>query len=347
MLPEVAIPASVTSTWVKVVLDLHARFSTHFPSHFHHHVVDVPYYEDQPPAASLLVLDPDLDLSWLRPDPGANNTHGYWNPSSELKLPPNRSHLFPPGARGKPLSRAPYYYVADDDLRRKFKVPTLGSVPLDLQVFDKGEASVGSSPLALLESHLRVSMLENYTTDEYLRIALVLAKCATGASDVVPQAVALELLPGVVVQSAMANSRCGQSLSAGYVGNVVALRDVVLDRFTTDERTTNVLRGGDFSGPSLFGPLPESFSALLDTPHGAAKLRCRSKPSASKPQNRRAAASASASANPTVANLGVKRPGPSVAAGSDTKRFKPAATQPGRGTPFPKKPAGRGKYGRS
>ena len=237
--------------------------------------------------------------------------------------------------------------MADDVLHCKFRAPSLGSVPLDLQVFDKGGASVGSSPLALLESHFRVSLLESYMTDAYLRIALDLAKCATGTSIVVPPAVALELLPGVVVQSAMANSRCGQSLSAGYVGNVVALRDVVLDRFTTDECTTNVLRGGDFSGPSLFGPLPESFSALLDTPHGAAKLRCRSKPSASKPQNRRNAASASASANPTVANLGVKRPGPSVAAGSDTKRFKPAATQPGRGTPFPKKPAGRGKYGRS
>ena len=83
MLPEEAIPTSVTSKKNKVVLDLHARLSTLFPSHFHHDVVDVPYYEDQPPAAPLLVLDPDLSRSWLRPTPGACDTHGYWNPSGE------------------------------------------------------------------------------------------------------------------------------------------------------------------------------------------------------------------------------------------------------------------------
>ena len=143
----------------------------------------------------------------------------------------------------------------------------------------------------------------------------------------------------------MANSHCGQSLAAGYVGNVVALRDVVLDRFTTKQRTTNVLRGGDFSGPSLFGPLPESFASLLDTPQGAG-YRCRSKPPASKP-DRRTASSAAGPAAPAASTSGFKRPGSFVSVGSDTKRFKPAPSQPGKGTPFPKKPAGRGKYGRS
>ena len=134
--------------------------------------------------------------------------------------------------------------MADDVLRRKFRAPSLGSVSLDLQVFDKGGASVGSSPLALLESHIRVSLLESYTTDAYLRIALVLAKCAPGASNVLP-AVALKLLPGVIIQSA---SRCGQSLAAGYVGNVIALHEVVLDRFTTDVRVALLLTGGGLFG---------------------------------------------------------------------------------------------------
>ena len=83
MLPEEATPASVTSMWDKVVLDLHAHLSTLFPSRFHHVVVDLPYYEVQPTAASLLVLNPDLSRSWLRPTPGACVTHGYWNPSGE------------------------------------------------------------------------------------------------------------------------------------------------------------------------------------------------------------------------------------------------------------------------
>ena len=83
LLPEEAVPASVTSKKNKVVLDLHALLSTPFPSHFHLDVVDLPYYEGQPPAASLLVLDPALSRSWLRPTPGASDAHGYWNPSGE------------------------------------------------------------------------------------------------------------------------------------------------------------------------------------------------------------------------------------------------------------------------
>ena len=106
MLPEEAVPPSVTNKRNKVVLDLHANLSPHFPSHFHHEVVDVPFYEEQPPAASLLIVDPDLSRTWLRPPPAAGDSHGYWAPSSECKLPPNRSHLFPPGAKGKPLGKS-------------------------------------------------------------------------------------------------------------------------------------------------------------------------------------------------------------------------------------------------
>ena len=224
---------------------------------------------------------------------------------------------------------------------QSFKAPTLQSVSLNLQVFDKGEVSVGSSPLAMLEAHLRASLLECWTTDAYLQIVHELSKCAAGLSDSVPQAEALELLPEVVRQTAMANARSGQSLGAGYVGNVVALRDVVLDRFRAEERTLNTLRGGDFTGPSLFGPLPESFASLLDTPQGS-KLRCSSKASGSRAPSSRPPA-------PVVPSpvSGFKRPGPSVGPSSGAKRPKPAAAQSGRNPPFPKKPAGRGKYGRS
>ena len=93
---------------------------------------------------------------------------------------------------------------------------------------------------------------------------------------------AIELLPGVVRQAAMANARTGQSLSAGYVGNLVNLRDAVLGRFTVPKRTQEILRGGDFTGDSLFAPLPESFSFLLDTVSGA-ELRCTSGSAQPKP----------------------------------------------------------------
>ena len=348
--PEDALQASLTISRNKVVLDLHTRLSPFFPSHFHQDEVAVPYYEEQPPRASLLVIDPDLSRSWFCPPLSVpTDTHGYWKPSERVKLPPNRSKLFPPNPKVKPLGRAPHYYVADEALREKFQAPTLGSVSLDPQVFDKGEVSVGTSPLALLEAHMRASLLESYTTEAYLQIVFELSKCAAGTSDVVPQVEALELLPQVVKQCAMASARTSQSLAAGYVGNVIALRDLVLDRFTTQPRTINVLRGGHFLGPSLFGPLPESFSALLDTPQGA-KYRCSSVAPRSKAPARSTPAPAAAPA--AVASVsGFKRSYPSVSNAYDAKRSKPAAPS-GRGAPFPggyKKPAGRGRgqYGRS
>ena len=62
---------------------------------------------------------------------------------------------------------------------------------------------------------------------------------------------AIELLAGIVPQAAMANVSNTQSLAAAYVGNIVALRDVVLGRFTVPERTKEVLKGGDFTGAFL------------------------------------------------------------------------------------------------
>ena len=131
----------------------------------------------------------------------------------------------------------------------------------------------------------------------------------------------------------MANALSGQSLSAGYVGNIVALRDMVLGRFTVPGRTMEVLRGRDFTSDTLFAPLPESYSSLLDTVPGAA-LRCTSKTSRPK--------AASSSATPAAyASLPMKRP---AAPGPSTLAKQPKISQPpkGRGQPFQRKPAGRG-----
>ena len=121
----------------------------------------------------------------------------------------------------------------------------------------------------------------------------------------------------------------------------MSLIHFLLYLFYGPKRAINTLRGGDFTGPSLFGPLPESFASLLDTPQGS-KLRCSSKASGSGALSSRPPA-------PVVPSpvSGFKRPGPSVGPSSGAKRPKPAAAQSGRNPPFPKKPAGRGKYGRS
>ena len=334
---EEAVRSSGTARKNKVVLDLHTKLYPHFSALFHRNEVTVDWHQDRPPAEPLLLIDPVLARTWLRPPVTCpTDTHGYWDPSVvNGKLPPNRSRLYPPTTRSKPGHRAPYYHVQDDDLREMFKANIPGTVTLDLHVFDIGEISVSSSPLAMMEAHFRASLLESYTTDSYLFIVNELTKCIVGSSDLMTPVEAMELLPEVVRQSAQANSRSGQALAAGYVCNVVALRDLVLSRFSTQQRTINILRGGDFTGPSLFGPLPESFSALLDAPQGA-KFRCSTKSSSKAPQR------TSVSAAPAVQ----KRP-VSAAPAPAAKRQKtapPAAPIPAKQGYFHNKPANRGKY---
>ena len=133
------------------------------------------------------------------------------------------------------------------------------------------------SPHTLLDSHLRTGLLEHYTTDAYLRIILDLTKCLSGKSTTVPHDEALDLLPRVVKQAARSNSRAGYSQVAAYTCNKIALRDQVLHQFKEpNPRTGEVLRGSNLLGERLFGPIPESFTAVLNSDQGRG-LRCVSK----------------------------------------------------------------------
>ena len=229
----------------RIVAELHSQLAAHFPDHFHHVEEAVPYYEiKSDPAAPLLIIDPDFSRSWLRPPvPKPDDTFGYW-PAKNCKLPPTRRTLFPPTTKAKPLGRAPYYHVADDTLRKTLdSTVQMDKVHLDLKVFDVADVSIRNAPQAALDVHLRRATLETFTTDAYLQLLFELSECISGASQTVSQLRAIELLPGVVRQAAMANARTGQSLSAGYVGNIVNLRDAVLGRFTVPKRTQEILRG--------------------------------------------------------------------------------------------------------
>ena len=332
-------PAPVSARKKRIVADLHTRLAVHFPAYFHHIEEAVPYYEiKSDPASPLLIVDPDLDRSWLRPPvPKPDDSFGYW-PAATCKLPPTRRTLFPPTTKAKPLGRTPYYHVPDDTLRKTLDSATqMDKVHLDLKAFDVADVSIRNAPQAALDVLLRRAMLENYTTDAYLQLVFELSECISGASQTVTQLEAIELLSGVVRQAAMANARAGQSLSAGYVGNIVALRDTVLGRFTVPKRTMEILRGGDFTGNSLFAPLPESFSSLLDTVSGA-ELRCTSGSARPKPPSVPVAAVPAAPA----AAQSLKRHNPS---GSNprSKFLKTSQALRGKGgSSFHKKPAGRG-----
>ena len=264
----------------KMILALHARLAAVFPEAFHVKETLLPYYElsaDSNPCP-LLRVDPDLSHTWFIPPPGPRDTFGYW--TSAAKLPPNKKSLSPPYSEIKQLPRPPVFHVPDSDLKKLFESPVKEKVYLDVNVFDSASVNVKTSPHALIDAHLRASLFERHTTDAYMRMLVTLSDCAAGASLAVGPSEALSLLPELARQAALANARLGQSLTAAYVGNTVALRDHVLDKFVVPTRTGETLRGGGFNTERLFGPLPESFATLLDAHHGSG-LRCKLKPASS------------------------------------------------------------------
>ena len=59
------------------------------------------------------------------------------------------------------------------------------------------------------------------------------------------------------------NQRSGQAQLAAYVSNKLALRDVVLNKYSSQNTSRDILRGSSFLSHNHFGPLPEFFSESL------------------------------------------------------------------------------------
>ena len=328
----------------KALLALHTRLYDFFPHEFSLQESTLPYYESSSDSSPkpLLHLDPDLEHSWLRPPAQSQDTVGHWTASA--KLPPGKRMLHTPHSVKKQLPRPAFFYVPDVGLRALLDAPLRDKEFLPLEVFDTDSISTKASPHALLDLHLRNSVFERFATDSYMRILVELSSCLAGTSDRVPYAEAASLLPEVVKQAALANTRLGQSLTAAFVGNAVALRDTVLDKFVVPSRTREVLRGGDFSTETLFGPLPESFKSLFTTQQGK-DLRCTKKFAAS--------SYGSHFYKPATPSSQSSRFQPLKRSGSSSglpPAKRPASSVPasrGRGANFRRRPAGqRSKLGR-
>ena len=336
-------PPSATSTKRKVVLALHSRLAELFPNSFHYKETNLPYWESSSEKPfPLLCVNPELEGTWLRPPPCVEDDYyGYWKSDTNLKLPPSKSSLAPPRSLKPQLRRPAYFHLPDVELQALLEAPTRDKIFLPPNIFDRTSVSVKSSPLALLDAHLRTSLLESFTTESYMRILVELANCAAGTAEapVVGPSEAVSLLPEVSRQAAEANARSQQSLTAAFVTDTVALRDYVLNNFVVNERTLGYLRGGDFSTRSLFGPLPEHFSTLLDSPHNG-ELRCSSKSASFTYATPTTAASSYAS---TSYNASVHRPSTSSTAQkrSASSRGNPKAKR--TSAPVSRPPKGRGK----
>lgn len=332
-LPETS-PATTNDH--KVVLALHTRLADVYQDSFYVKQKKLLHWERNTTVPfPLLCVDPDLDGTWLCPPPKVqDDTYGFW--ANDVKLPPPKTRLTPPDAEHKYMKRPSYYHVVDEPLKALFGAGIKEKIFLPPNLFDKSSVSV-SSPHALLDVHLQSSLLENFTVDAYMPILSDLINCAAGTSSTVSPSEALSLMPEVARQVSIANARQAQSITSAYVGNMVLLRDHILDKFVVPPRTRDILRGSDFSTESLFGPLPEHFATLLDTSHGS-EYRCKSKWSGS---------TTKPTSSPAVP---IKRPNHT----GGLPRAKHVAPNPkaprgkGRTTPFHRGAAGRGsKSGRS
>ena len=272
-------PPQISTTKQKAMLALHSRLADIYPDDFHYKETNLPYWESASEKPfPLLIVDPELENTWLRPTPAQDEEYGYWKTAD--KLPPSKTTLVPPKSDRKQLNRPKYFHIPDESLGDLLLAPVREKVFLPPNIFDSPSVSVKASPHALLDNHLRTSLLENFTTDSYLRLLVDLSNCAAGTSSSVSPSEAASLLPEVAKQAALANARLQQSLTASYVGNTVALREYVLSSFEVPQRTQEYLRGGDFTTRSLFSPVPNSFISILDSAHGS-EFRCTIKSSGS------------------------------------------------------------------
>ena len=279
----------------------------------------VPYYATMEQAGGgdarvpHLLLKPELKGSWLDPSDRyhQDDSNKIWN---------NISNIMPKVSRTTPRTFAlaagpacPFYSVNDPDLKRFLTGKPFKKIELDHTLFNKSSVDVGSSPHSTIDALLRKALHDSFINDELFTIVLDVAGSFVPHLRS-PQLSSLETLFSSLRICAENNQRSGQSILAALVCNKVALRDVVLRRFSVPDTSRALLRGSDFKSDKLFGPLPESFRETLLHPMGNV-YKCKSRNS-----------SPSSSSKPPFAKSSFSRKRSSTSGFSGTKRFKPSTS---------------------
>lgn len=219
---------------------------------------------------------PDLKGSWF--DPPDKDDHQdsttYWNANTKF---PRKARLTPLDYHLKAPPRCPYYHIENKELKRLLEAPIFKSIDLDHAAFESSACDVSNSNLSNLDSMLRSSLLDNFTLDEYLKLIIELipkiAEEHSESSD--DNLVSLDVLMRVVVLAAESNQRSGQAQIGSFIANKVALRDLILNKFSTPSISRNILRGSSFLSDKLFGNLPESYKTSLK--QSGNNLRCKTR----------------------------------------------------------------------
>ena len=245
-----------------------------YPEHFIDEERDVPYYMNattqgslamfhQPSNIPQLKIDPKITGSWYDPShkEDVSDTISYWPNGTKF---PTLTRVNPVGYKLKAPPRNPYTHIVNEDLRRLLTAPSFTSVSLDHLAFPISSIDLSSNVHSRLDSFLRQSLLDTYTIESYVKLIVELLPPIAGG-DLSPEdrmKSMMEVLK-LVVLIAEGSQRSGQSQLAAFVTNKLALRDVVLGKFTCQPTSKHILRGSSFLSPNLFGPLPESFKTSL------------------------------------------------------------------------------------
>ena len=260
-----------------------------------------------------LLLKPVLKGSWLDPPDKYHvlDNNKIWN---------NITTLVPKVSRTTPRTFAlaagpacPFYSVYDPDLKRFLNGKPFKKIELDHTLFDKSSVDVGSSPHSPIDAILRKALTDSFLNDELFTLIFDIAGSFVPHLNSTPLSSSLETLFSSLRICAENNQRSGESILDALVCNRVALRDVVLRRFSVPDTSRALLRGSDFKSDSLFGPLPELFRETLLHPMGNV-YKCTS----------RNKTPPSSKATYSKSTFSKKRSGTSGS--SSAKRFKPSTS---------------------
>ena len=259
---------------INIYKDCHKMLGEEFGDHFYTKTKNLPYYKNPqgedsknyfktPSSIPLLKIDPDLEGSWFDPKDKENPSDRttYWKSSTPF---PSKSRITPKEYPLKAPPRNPYIHVENENLRLLLEAPVFKSISLDHSAFNVSSIDVTNNPHTTLDALIRNSMMDNFTVDEYLKLLFeIIPKLSLTSASQADKSQLLALAMEVFIMVAECNQRSGQAQLAAYVSNKLALRDVVLDKFSSQNTSRDILRGSSFLSHNLFGPLPESFSESL------------------------------------------------------------------------------------
>ena len=259
------------------------------PQYFIQNFKDLPFYQNPDSIEAkkyilrekeipFLKIAPDLTGSWLDPNhyEGQNDSIAIWAPDTKF---PTKSKLYPKDYSMRAPPRIPYLKVEDPLLDKFIKAPPLNAANLDPSVFGSCSFPVNKFTHSKVDSILRGSLVDCFTSDEIIKILITLvAKVdeehrALGGSGHIST---LDPIMQLLLLGAETNVRMEQQVISALVANKVGLRERVLYNFSMPSSTRNILKCTNFLSDKLFGDLPESFKSLVISENGK-HLRARHK----------------------------------------------------------------------